>query len=210
VGVSQRTFFRYFRAKDDVAFAWVDAQGDFVGSRLRSRSRSETPYDATRRVLLDLADWHDSQRGEIPFLVRLIFETPSLGGRYMSEHDRWVAEMVRAVSLDQNLDADELLECTALVSACVAAFVTAIKAWTTGDHDQTVRSQVAQAFRALESGVQTAAQPLNAPRLGRHDAARRTTVDDLTPRPAGPVPSPSTADRENSCRTPEADATSTC
>lgn len=84
-GVSPRTFFRYFPAKEDVVTALASASMDDVIDHLGERDENETPRSALtamlRAVLAPVRDDADGARG---FQI-LLRDTPALRGRWLEE-----------------------------------------------------------------------------------------------------------------------------
>ncbi|MEU2437028.1 TetR family transcriptional regulator [Streptomyces rubradiris] len=72
VDVSQRTFFRYFAGKEDVAFAVQDmAEAAFVGA-VRARPPHETPMRALRQAFLESWDeLHETVESVVPVELHL-------------------------------------------------------------------------------------------------------------------------------------------
>ncbi|MFE4977054.1 TetR/AcrR family transcriptional regulator [Kitasatospora sp. NPDC056651] len=100
VDVSQRTFFRYFANKDEVALAVMAEAEDYFIECLRHRPAEETPLQALRasivKAWLDLGSQVSSGPGSIHSaleLMRIIEETPPL----LAAHLRRVADQERLV-----------------------------------------------------------------------------------------------------------------
>lgn len=51
-GISRRTFFSYFRSKDDIIFFWIDADGANLLSALLKTSPDVQPLDAVRDAMV--------------------------------------------------------------------------------------------------------------------------------------------------------------
>lgn len=82
-GVSRRTFFRYFKSKEDVIIEFLGDLGAFVRAELAARPASETPLTALRNALaiaVELMCEHPEK--SLP-LTRLTVTTPALRGRYL-------------------------------------------------------------------------------------------------------------------------------
>jgi len=104
VDVSERTFFRYFASKEDLALSFVR---DFAGALLRAlagRPAAEAPLTALRNAfrtsLLEVTGDEGPHAEESTYLlvVRLIDSTPSLLAahlRYLHDHDD---EIVRVLA----------------------------------------------------------------------------------------------------------------
>jgi AcrR family transcriptional regulator len=112
VDVSERTFFRYFASKEDLALSFARDSTDALLLALSARPAAEPPLTALRNAfresLLELADRPEEEglatRPLYPMVVRLIDGTPSLLAahlRYMHERDD---EIVRALSAREGVD----------------------------------------------------------------------------------------------------------
>ncbi|MEU1283719.1 TetR family transcriptional regulator [Kitasatospora sp. NPDC005856] len=100
VDVSQRTFFRYFANKDEVALAVMAVAEDYFIECLRHRPAEETPLQALRASIVkawrDLGSEESAGPGSIHSaleLMRMIEETPPL----LAAHLRRVTEQERLV-----------------------------------------------------------------------------------------------------------------
>jgi AcrR family transcriptional regulator len=110
VDVSERTFFRYFASKEDLALSFVR---DFAGALLRAlaeRPAAEAPLTALRNAfrtsLLEVTGDEGPHAEESTYLlvVRLIDSTPSLLAahlRYLHDHDD---EIVRVLAGREGVD----------------------------------------------------------------------------------------------------------
>jgi AcrR family transcriptional regulator len=114
VDVSQRTFFRYFSNKEEVALAVLADAEDYFVATLRERPASENPLQALRSSIVlawrDLSDTGPSDTGITAALelIRLIEETPTLLAahlRRITEQERLIAELIaRREGLDPAVD----------------------------------------------------------------------------------------------------------
>ncbi|WP_016906650.1 TetR family transcriptional regulator [Streptomyces xiaopingdaonensis] len=114
VEVSQRTFFRYFASKEEVAFHFHDVVEEvFVGS-IVERPLDEAPYDVLRNAL-DAAWTATAEAVEdvLPLRLHLMMwrtveTTPSLLAAHLRRQsameDRVSAEMAARTGLDPDLD----------------------------------------------------------------------------------------------------------
>lgn len=152
VGISRRTFFRYFKTKDDLVFKWMDEQGEFVMPMLASQPATVQPLVAMQQTFIALARHHDSEPDRVKFLTKLIFDTPSLEGRYHGEHAKWEAEFVRILKRGRRSSAANALALQVQVAASITAFVVAIRTWARADHREPLKRSVEAAFKALLAG----------------------------------------------------------
>ncbi|MDT3399591.1 TetR family transcriptional regulator [Streptomyces sp. B1866] len=110
--VSQRTFFRYFASKEEVAFATQEAAEAHFFARLRERPPCEPPLTALRRAALGAWDTIGDAIGElVPVELhvrayRMIESTPVL----LAAHLRRTAELqertAREIARREGLDVD--------------------------------------------------------------------------------------------------------
>jgi AcrR family transcriptional regulator len=110
VDVSERTFFRYFASKEDLALSFARDATEALMRELAVRPAAEPPLtalrNAFRRSLLALAQGDGPHADESMYLlvIRLIDGTPSLLAaylRYAHEHDD---EMVRVLADREGVD----------------------------------------------------------------------------------------------------------
>jgi len=110
VDVSERTFFRYFSSKEDLAVSFVRDATDALLRALATRPAAEPPLTALRNAfresLLELAEDEGPHAEESTYLlvVRLIDSTPSLLAahlRYLHDHDD---DIVRLLAQREGVD----------------------------------------------------------------------------------------------------------
>lgn len=132
IGISRRTFFRYFTSKEDLAFDWMMEQGEFMAEFLQTRSADETPFDAMKATMLEVAKLHDRRPDSAYFRTKLIFETPALNGRFHLEEAQWLGIHSKAL-LDKRgsavRSAHDALQVRVQITMAAAAFVVAIRCW---------------------------------------------------------------------------------
>ncbi|MFG3049509.1 TetR/AcrR family transcriptional regulator [Kitasatospora sp. NPDC048239] len=137
VDVSQRTFFRYFANKDEVALAVLADAEDYFIERLRRRPAEENPLRALRAAIVeswrDLASDHPSGSGSITSaleLMQIIENTPPLLAthlRRVTEQERVVA---RVIADREGLDPAEDLRPAVLAAVFGAVLRSAHLSWT--------------------------------------------------------------------------------
>lgn len=153
VGISRRTFFRYFAAKDDLVFYWMDEQGAFMSKALQGHDAAHSPVATMQRSFLALAEYHDAQPQRVRALTHLIFDTPTLSRRYHEEQARWEDKFLRMLMRGRRMGAAERFVLQVLLSATITAFVVAIRCWATSRAKSPLRDQVERAFDALNAGT---------------------------------------------------------
>ena len=109
VDVSERTFFRYFASKEDLALSFARDATNALLRALAARPGAEEPLTALRNAfresLLELADdGPHSKESKYLLVIRLIDSTPSLLAallRYRHDHDD---EIVRVLARREGVD----------------------------------------------------------------------------------------------------------
>ncbi|MET9609204.1 TetR family transcriptional regulator [Streptomyces sp. NPDC006512] len=112
VDVSQRTFFRYFANKEEVAFAVQDLVEPHFVAALRARPAEEDPLTAMRRAVL--ATWdtiEEAVSGVVPVDLymrsyRLIESTPALLAVHLRRSAVLEEEIARLIAAREGLDVD--------------------------------------------------------------------------------------------------------
>lgn len=152
VAMSPRTFHRYFKSKDDLAFDWLERQGEIMDPLVEARPSSESPLEAMEAAFLQLAGHHDAHRAQAVRLNRLIFDTPSLGGRFHDEAAKWEGRWVRILIRTRPHDPEHLFVLRVQVAIAITAFVVAVREWIAErDAGVPLRALVLQAFTAFEA-----------------------------------------------------------
>lgn len=130
VGVSRRTFFRYFGTKEDVLLGEVADRGDIVARALENRPSHESPWDALRGALLDAQ--HDllppeAARAELE-IGRIMHQTPSLRARYIEKRLHWQDALAPLLAARIGGD-DAELAAASIVATLMGCFDVAADFW---------------------------------------------------------------------------------
>jgi AcrR family transcriptional regulator len=113
VDVSERTFFRYFASKEDLALSFMQDRLDRFLRALEARPAAEEPLTAVRNAFRDSLreTGPDGVPGELPTnlsVIRLIEESPALLAanlRYIHDHDdELVGVLARREGVDPATD----------------------------------------------------------------------------------------------------------
>ncbi|WP_432571021.1 TetR/AcrR family transcriptional regulator [Kineococcus sp. SYSU DK005] len=120
VGVSGRTFFRYFASKEDAVLQPIENLGRDAAVRLLDRPARETPLQALRAAM-DVAV--EAVLRDVPLMrtvMRLNVENPELRRRHLQRMDEWIDQLAHALALRQGLtptDPSARLPCSIVLSA---------------------------------------------------------------------------------------------
>ncbi|MFK4148199.1 TetR family transcriptional regulator [Streptomyces sp. NPDC004065] len=139
VGVSQRTFFRYFGGKEDAAFAVQEmVEAHFVES-LRARPAGEAPLDALRRAVLESWDTiNDAVVSVVPVelylrMFRVIESTPALLAAHLRRSAETEEEIARLLAAREGLDVDADPRPRLAVAVFGAVMRVTGRQWSTGE-----------------------------------------------------------------------------
>ena len=175
-GVSPRTFFNYFRCKEDAILGAEPERGAALLVRLAERPADEPPLEALRVALGGLAAELADDPEAWDLRLRLVREHPSLLARYLAS----LVELERTLAgaLAERLGTDpERDPYPALVAAAaVSATRTSLRRWHAGAHCEPIQALLDEAFACLAGGL---AQP---------GAAGKTTRRDPSGAPFEPAP----------------------
>ncbi|TSB31350.1 TetR family transcriptional regulator [Streptomyces sp. NBC_01525] len=139
VDVSQRTFFRYFSNKEEVAFAVQEMVEARFLEELRHRPADEAPLTALRSSVM--AAWDGIAASIEPIVpvelhmraYQMIESTPALIAAHMRRSCDLEEEIARLLARREGLDADRDPRPRVLVGAFNGVMRAAGKAWSEGD-----------------------------------------------------------------------------
>jgi AcrR family transcriptional regulator len=139
VEVSQRTFFRYFTSKEEVAFfAARLAESHFVEA-VRARPPEEAPLDALRLAVLESWDTIGEAVEEVVPLElhmriqRVIESTPALLAAHLRRAAELEEEIARIIAGREGLDVDADPRPRIIVAAFGSVIRIAERQWSEGD-----------------------------------------------------------------------------
>ncbi len=152
VGVSRRTFFRYFETKEDVVTAWFAKSRAGLSEALEARPRSEPPFESLRWAFSHVAGAYQADRAEALVVERLVATTASLRGRKlerMAEHAKDLSEIfARRLGMDAERDLAPRL----IGRLAMAAGAAALETWVAGGGKASLPMLMDQALRLVETG----------------------------------------------------------
>lgn len=105
-GISRRTFFHYYKSKDDILISMQSGMGEAIAAGLRQEPDDARPVTALRNVALRLAAAYPA--GEMLAIDRLMRSSAAVMARKQAsyvEHERTVYAALRGKWPDPALDA---------------------------------------------------------------------------------------------------------
>ncbi|MFI6204884.1 TetR family transcriptional regulator [Streptomyces sp. NPDC051041] len=139
VGVSQRTFFRYFASKEEAAFFVARLAESHFLAALRERPPGEPPLQALRRAVLDSWDTiGEAIEQLVPLelhmrLYRVIESTPALLAAHLRRATELEEEIARVIARREGLDVDADPRPRLVVAVFGAVMRVTERAWSAGD-----------------------------------------------------------------------------
>jgi AcrR family transcriptional regulator len=129
-GISRRTFFHYFPAKQDVVTAWYAQQGEYLAAAFNRRPQSESPWDSLTAAFLEMHKHYGGDEERTRKLRRLIHLEPALLAKKYDFYI-WAAErLVPAVKARVRSPTKQNLLVHVVVQAAIAAYNAAYGEWT--------------------------------------------------------------------------------
>jgi AcrR family transcriptional regulator len=129
LGISKRTFFRYFETKEDVVFAWYEELTTELVDALKARPTDEEPFDAVCETLFSLLKYYDPDQNRARAMMRLSRETPALVGKSFEKKAIWERELSQALSRRLGKPARNHLKARVIVGSAMTAFTSGVDEW---------------------------------------------------------------------------------
>lgn len=129
-GISRRTFFYYFKSKEDIILAWQGGLAEAIGRAVLEQSTKQTPLEAVRNALVKLtASYEDVQaRKQMMEIDRFIRSNETLRAREATKYAQQEQAVFDALStLWPQPKRRTALRMVAMVS--IGAFRLAIDSW---------------------------------------------------------------------------------
>jgi AcrR family transcriptional regulator len=146
VGVSERTFFRYFASKEDVILGALDELGVRLASRLAARPAHEAPFRALRRSF-DLMTEIVAKEPEWSLaMLELTRQVPSLRARQVEKQDKWATQLADILADRMDTDASTDLRPSLYAATALSALDVAVTHWDTTGRTQTLGEVLDKAF----------------------------------------------------------------
>jgi AcrR family transcriptional regulator len=83
-GISRRTFFYYFKSKEEILLAWQSGTGEILRAALLEEPPDQTPFDAVRNAMLRVSARYASD--EIVVIDQLMRSTETLRARKQASY----------------------------------------------------------------------------------------------------------------------------
>ena len=161
MGLSRRSFHRYFASKEDVLGQWFAEMGQQIGEALAARPRHESPWLALRRAFDDLVQGM-SARPEARVMTRMMLNTPALHASHLHKYAHWrvlLADVLQDRIADGGKTPDRIAA-VALAGAALASLESAQEEWVAEGNKRPLDELTDDAMNA----VAPLTEPANSPR----------------------------------------------
>jgi mycofactocin system transcriptional regulator len=161
VGVSRRTFFRYFDSKSDVVWGEFDAELVRLADLLAAAPEDRPMTEAIRLAVLEANRFPEDELEELRIRIRLIDTVPTLVAHSAVMHARWCDVVAAFVARRVGVSADDLVAQT-VARSMLGAAMAAFNHWASGTSGA-LSDEVDRALCLLQSGFELAGSELGAP-----------------------------------------------
>jgi AcrR family transcriptional regulator len=158
-GVSRRTFFRYFRSKEDVIVQFLGDVGAQLCAGLALRPVGEPPAVALRHALSIFVLTCTEHPEKSLRLTKLTLGTPALRARFLELQAQWrtglAAELARRAGSGPHVE----LRSALAAAVALAAFDTALNRWADSDGADDLADLTDQTFAVVAAALNASEQP---------------------------------------------------
>lgn len=152
VGVSRRTFFRYFANKEALAFPHRAVRLERFVDLLEGAPSNESPFDSLRTIAREFARDYAANREQLIAQQKLVLSAPSLIAReHEIDHD-WEQAMVEAFAARFAGTAHAELRARMLAGAAIGLIRATMRYWFEHDGRPDLGALGSQALDALQDG----------------------------------------------------------
>ncbi len=150
VGISRRTFFRYFESKPDVVWGEFDAELGRLRDRLAEAPDGERLMDVLRRSVIATNRFGAGELDELRIRMVLIGSVPTLVAHSAVRYQEW-CDVVATFAASRLGGSPDDLGPQTVARAALGAAMAAFACWARDDHGD-LAAEVDRAFRLLATG----------------------------------------------------------
>jgi mycofactocin system transcriptional regulator len=150
VGISRRTFFRYYESKREVVWGEFDAELVRLRDRLESADDDEPMMEVLRCAVIDINRFGAGELDELRIRIGLTSTVPTLVAHSAVRYAEWCEVVARFVAQRLGTSPDDLAPQT-VARAALGAAMSAFVYWANRGGDD-LAAEVDRAFRMLSAG----------------------------------------------------------
>lgn len=151
-GISQRTFFRYYRSKDDILLDYDRRIQDRLLAAFARRPAGEGAITALRNAYLATSTVEPRGRRAVMLSSRVLADTPVLWARMKGERAARTGELARLVAARMGVDADTDQRPKVVAAATMAVASTVWDEWTASGGEGDPAERITSALDLLVVG----------------------------------------------------------
>ncbi len=148
VGISTRSFNRYFSTKEDAVMGDGLLWGGFVRDALAARPADEPVWSSLCAAYDSMLTTSDAQRDRQKLAMRVLNSAPTLRARNLEKHLAW-AQMLTPIVASRLNGSDADVRAEAIVQASLACFDVALVTWARVDEDRSPSTILRLVFDTL-------------------------------------------------------------
>jgi AcrR family transcriptional regulator len=149
VGISTRSFNRYFPSKEDVVMGEATvAWGEYVRDALGARPADEPVWNSLHAAYDKMLAASEGQQARQKVAMRVLISAPTLRARNLEKHLVW-AQMLTPLVAARLTGHDALVRAEAIAHASLACFDVALTLWAQPDEDRSPRDILRITFDAV-------------------------------------------------------------
>ena len=152
-GVSERTFFRYFPAKEDVVFPDAEERLGHMKELVANLPQDVSLIEGLRQALTVICLEYEESREIQMMRARLVMATPSLQTFIFHREHEWVELFASAVAERLGLDHDQDMRPELTAAVVVAVFRVVMTRWIRSDGDGAIASLLDEALAFVGTGL---------------------------------------------------------
>lgn len=150
VGMSARSVFRYFPAKEDMVVGHLDQIGDTLAESLQARPADEDPWTALRQAMAVHLDALTADTANTLATAAMLADTPALRPALLNKRAHWIEALVPDTARRlPGSAADRDLAARAIVSSALACLNLAVDEWARTGGTQSVDTLLDDAIAAV-------------------------------------------------------------
>jgi AcrR family transcriptional regulator len=149
-GISRRTFFSYFKSKDDILLSLQSGLGEALAAAVRRAPPGQRPIDAARQALVDTcAGYNGEEMLKIDALMRSSAAVQARKQASYIEHERALYAGLRERWPEPEREAS--LRVVAMLS--IGSLRLSLDAWSRARGERPIEAFIDETFAALEADV---------------------------------------------------------
>lgn len=150
VGISPRSFFRYFPSKEDVVIGDLMPMGHLIEKALLDRPDDESPWTALRASLAPLVRKAESDPENVLRATRVALSTAGLRGKTIERHTVWAATLAPIIARRfESNRRHSAMAAAALTQSALACLYVATVEWAASTGNDAYDDLLDAAFQAV-------------------------------------------------------------